>query len=179
MAIPQQKFREAVFQLLYSHDMSQADEKDMLPLIMAELAITKKAVRDAQQRMQLILEKTADIDALISKISVSYAFERIQTIERNILRLAIFELLYDKEIPPKVAIAEAVRLTRKFGTPESANFVNAILDSVYKASQGEKVDNADVEKAADNLIDSENRTTKLNTESQRIYPQMNTDGEHR
>lgn len=134
MSLPQQKFREIVFQMLFSIDMGQASEEDMLPLLMAELSVTKQSVRKAQERVRNLLTRQSEIDALIAKSSTSYSFERIQSVERNILRLGIFEMLYDDEVPPKVAIAEAVRLTRKFSTPESGHFVNAILDSIYKES---------------------------------------------
>lgn len=70
---------------------------------------------------------------MITEHSTSYEFERIPRIERNVLRLGVYEIMYDSDIPPKVAIAEAIRLTRKFATPESATFVNAILDSILKS----------------------------------------------
>ncbi|HSX14156.1 MAG TPA: transcription antitermination factor NusB, partial [Chlamydiales bacterium] len=72
-----------------------------------------------------IRERLSEIDEKISLYSTDYAFERISLVEKTILRLGIFEL---ERLPPPIAIAEAIRLTRKFGTPESAQFVNAILD---------------------------------------------------
>ncbi|MBX9744017.1 MAG: transcription antitermination protein NusB, partial [Chlamydiales bacterium] len=75
----------------------------------------------------------------ISLHSPDYVFERISRTERSILRLGTFELLFDPSIPPKVAIAEAIRICRKFGSPQSAQFVNAVLDSVFshvKAAAG-------------------------------------------
>ena len=76
---------------------------------------------------------------MIRKTAVSYAFERIQSVERNVLRLGVFEMLYDSSIPPKVAISEAMRLSRKFSNPESSHFINALLDHLYKLSSGEKI----------------------------------------
>lgn len=164
MSLPQQKFREIVFQMLFSIDLGRATEEDMLPLLMAELSVTKQSVRKAQERVRRIIEKQAEIDALIAKSSISYSFERIQSIERNILRLGTFELLYDADIPPKVAISEAVRLARKFGTPESGNFVNAILDSIYKASIGEFVDTTHLSTIAADLKFSEEIAQKASLE---------------
>ena len=134
MALAVQKFREMVFQMLYCHDFSQGLEDDVIDLMMSELKVTKKSAREAYQRMKLILEKANEIDDRIRPASTEYQFERISSVEKNILRLGIYELCYDKSIPAKVAIAEAIRLCRKFGTPESAHFVNAILDHVYKGS---------------------------------------------
>lgn len=104
----------------------------MVPFMMQELKATRKAMVDARVRMGLVLAKLGEIDPLIAAGSTEYAFERISRVERTVLRLGIFEILFDDSIPPKVAIAEAIRLCRKFGTPESSQFVNAILDGVYK-----------------------------------------------
>ena len=69
---------------------------------------------------------------MISETSLSYDLDRIHSVERNVLRLGIYELFYETEIPPKVAIAESIRLSKKFGTPESVSYVNAIIDNLYK-----------------------------------------------
>lgn len=154
MSLPQQKFRELVFQLLYSRDIGKPNDEDIIPLLMKELSIPKKTVKEGLARMEQIIDKK-EIDSLITQTSASYAFERIQTVERNILRLGVFELLYDDNIPPKVAIAEALRLSKKFSTVESSTFVNAVLDSIYKKSVGEKEDVETLKKAAADLKVSE------------------------
>ncbi|CUI17209.1 putative transcription antitermination factor, NusB family [Candidatus Protochlamydia naegleriophila] len=164
MALSQQKFREIVFQLLYSQDIGHPDEAEMISLIMAELAVSKKNVRLAQEKMHLIVEKLAEIDSSISSVSTSYDFERIQTVTKNILRLGVFELFYDKGIPPKVAIAEAIRLSRKFSTPESASFVNALLDHLYQGSKGDKADPQILAQQAQTLAESEQAATDYSLE---------------
>ncbi|MDE3045219.1 MAG: transcription antitermination factor NusB [Verrucomicrobiota bacterium] len=132
MALPPQKFREIVFQLLYSHDFSPLEQDDSVPFMMQELKVTKRSMLQAHERVAQVLEKLPLIDVKIEQTSTEYSFDRISRVEKTILRLAVFELLYDPSIPPKVAIAEAIRLCRKFGTPESAHFVNAILDPIFK-----------------------------------------------
>lgn len=139
MALPRQKFRELVFQLLYSHDFSESDEKDMTPFMMHEFAVSKKTVRMAVERKEQVQLKQDEIDRLISKVSKAYDFERISRVERNILRLGVFELMHEDSIPPKVAITEAIRLTRKFGSPEGASFVNAILDAIYSEGRTDDI----------------------------------------
>ncbi len=121
MALPPQKFREIVFQILFSSDSTE----ETALMLMAELKVTKKAVLEANSIVLQIRERLSEIDEKISLYSTDYAFERISLVEKTILRLGIFEL---ERLPPPIAIAEAIRLTRKFGTPESAQFVNAILD---------------------------------------------------
>lgn len=132
MGLPPQKFREAVLQILYSHDFGYDEE--IIPLMMQELKTTRRAMIDAEARAQQVLAKLPEIDPQIASASTEYSFERISKVERTVLRLGLFELLFDPTIPPKVAIAEAIRLCRKFGTPESSQFVNAILDGVYKSA---------------------------------------------
>ena len=131
MPLPPQKFREAVFQILYSYDFDFGSE-EIIPFMMQELQATRRSMADAHARMQQVLAKLPEIDPLIAAASTEYSFERISRVEKTILRLGFFELLFDSSIPPKVAIAEAIRLCRKFGTPESAQFVNALLDGVYQ-----------------------------------------------
>ena len=160
MALSQQKFREIVLQLLYSQNVAHPNEALMLELMMTELAVSKKNVRLAQERVEKIESKLPEIDALITSVSASYDFDRIQIVTKNILRLAVFELFFDDNIPYKVAIAEAIRLSRKFNTPESASFVNALLDNLYHKNQGEKVDIEFIEKQAKTLLESELETEK-------------------
>jgi len=117
-----------------------------------------------------ILAELPEIDALIRNTSTSYRFERIQSIERNVLRLGIYEILYDDTIPPKVAIPEALRLSKKFGTPESAMFVNALLDTIYKTSIGEKLD----EKALSESLQLMKKSEEIAAEAS-SQPNINTE----
>ena len=131
MPLSLQKFREILFHLLYSSEFGCSGE-DAAPLIMRQLEVTKSSLRLAQEMMLKVLEKKELIDSLIKEQSKDYDFERIPRIERTILRLGVYELLFSTTAPPKVAISEALRLSRKFATPESATFVNAILDAIYQ-----------------------------------------------
>jgi N utilization substance protein B len=132
MPISPQKQRELIFLLIYSDDFHPGDESEMTQLLMHELSVTKKVMRIAHEEKLKIQEKLNQIDERITQHSKAYDFERIPRIERNILRLGVYELLFSETVPPKVAIAEAIRLSRKFATPEAATFVNAILDAIYQ-----------------------------------------------
>ncbi len=70
------------------------------------------------------------IDQTISKCTENWQIERIAVVERNILRMACYELLFMEDIPPKVSINEAINIAKKFATPESGKFVNGILDKI-------------------------------------------------
>jgi N utilization substance protein B len=144
MALPPQKFREIVLQLLYSQDFSPLDEAESIPFMMHELKVTKRVMLDVHEKIKNILEKVGEIDRKIEDSSVSYSFERISRVEKAILRVGVFEILFDDGVPERVAIAEAIRLSRKFGTPESAHFVNAILDAIYKKESSVECSNEPV-----------------------------------
>lgn len=134
MAPSPQKFREIVFQLLYCSDFDASQDEDIGSFLMGEFAISSRSVRLAQERRDLVVAKSLLIDEKITEASSDYTFDRIPRIERNILRLGVFELFYDEAIPPKVAIAESIRLARKYASPEGGSFVNAVLDTLYQKS---------------------------------------------
>lgn len=127
------KFREVVFQLLYSTDFSQCSLEDVIAMVMEKVTVSKKVVREAYVLQQLIVDRKEEIDAVIQKHAQSYELDRIPKVEYNILRLGIYELFYCPDLSFKITISEAIRLSRKFATKEGANFINAILDSVYRS----------------------------------------------
>lgn len=126
-----QKMREILFCLLYSADFGGDEES--VALIMQQLTVTRSEVREAQKQADAVRAKQEEIDQRIKEQSREYDFNRIGRVERIILRLCSFEMLFSP-VPPKVAIAEAIRLSRKFAAPESAAFVNAVLDKIYVSS---------------------------------------------
>lgn len=135
MALPQAKFREAVFYAMFSWDFVKESEEGVVSMLMEQLAMSKKNVKEAIERAIKVVEKQDLLDEKISDKISDYDLEKISYIERNILRLATYELFFDKDVPEVVAIAEGIRLCRKFGTHEAANFINGVLDAVYKKNQ--------------------------------------------
>ncbi|UKL12847.1 transcription antitermination factor NusB [Dissulfurimicrobium hydrothermale] len=99
-------------------------EKDDVALSFAEDLITG------------IFEHRRELDNFISKKAKGWRFDRIALVDRNILRLGVFELCYCRDIPPKVAINEAVELAKRFGSDDSAAFINGILDAILKEIDG-------------------------------------------
>jgi len=94
---------------------------------------TKQAGEVRDFATQLVIgasENLTEINALIAEHSEHWEIDRMPTIDRNILRLATYELLYRDDIPPKVTINEAVELAHKFSTPDSGKFINGILDKL-------------------------------------------------
>ena len=72
------------------------------------------------------------IDQIISQFAEHWDLERMAVVDRNILRLAVYELLWTEDVPPKVAINEAIEIAKKFGTKESSRFINGLLDRIHK-----------------------------------------------
>lgn len=155
MTIPIKKFREILFQIFYSFDISETLTEETVQLLMKEVHASKKDVEEARAQAQLLIQHLPEIDDKIRRMSHSYDFDRIQSVERNVLRLGVYELLFCEEVPPKVAIAEAMRLCRKFASPEGAAFVNAILDGIYQESLGEAPSQAAIEASAARLEQAE------------------------
>lgn len=82
--------------------------------------------------VQGVLEHREEIDTLISQFAPEWPIDQITTVDRNILRIGIFELKYNHDIPPKVAINEAIELAKTFGGDSSGKFVNGVLGAIYK-----------------------------------------------
>ena len=79
-----------------------------------------------------IIEKSDSIDKVIAGAAPEWPIEQISIIDKSILRLAIYELLYKKDVPPKVAINEAVELSKQFGSENSSKFINGVLGTIFE-----------------------------------------------
>jgi len=82
-----------------------------------------------------ILERQPELDQMLGKRTVGWRFERLALIDRNILRIGLYELLHNDDVPPEVAMDEAVELAKRFGTDHAREFVNGILDRIWKDVQ--------------------------------------------
>ena len=120
--------REAVYQIAYALNFEA--ETDVIKLVSAQLKINQTHAKNAHARACLVMGKMSELDAAIENVSKEYAIDRIPKAELTILRLGAFELLFDNDMPEKVAISEAVRLARKFTTIDGSRFINAALDAL-------------------------------------------------
>jgi N utilization substance protein B len=122
--------REAAVQFLFQHDVQSASDASLAGDFW-ELRPSPKNVREfAEVLIQGVLANQADIDALIRKCTANYELHRIAVADRNILRVAIYEMLHCTDVPPIVSINEAIEIAKRFGTEDSGRFVNGILDRV-------------------------------------------------
>lgn len=126
------KSREYALQMLYQLDLRQAQHRDILEEFWRahEPPATIKAF--ATQLFEGTVEHLPSIDPLIARHANNWELKRMAVIDRNILRLGVFELLNVHDVPPKVCINEAIELAKRFGDAESSKFINGILDTIHK-----------------------------------------------
>lgn len=121
------KLRELVLLLLYNVEIHRGEKKELIELLKEECKVSTSFVEAALKRAEKILASLPQVDEILEKISHSYSIDRLHAIERNVLRLGIYELVVEKELPSKVVIAEAKRLAKKFSTSDGATFVQTLL----------------------------------------------------
>ena len=127
------KARELALQFLYQLD--QSGESDPTPHeteFWARHAVDDAARQFASALVRGTKANQTRIDHTIAECTEHWDLERMAVVDRNILRLAVYELLWGTDVPPKVAINEAIELAKKFGTAESSRFINGLLDRILK-----------------------------------------------
>jgi N utilization substance protein B len=127
--------RELALKFLYQTEfISNSPDSELNSF--CERANVSEEIQDFTQTLiKNIFIHKKEVDGLLKKISANWVPDRMAMIDKNILRLGICELLFDSTTPPKVVINEAVEIAKKFGTEESPDFINGILDKVYKDSK--------------------------------------------
>jgi transcription antitermination protein NusB len=124
--------REVALQLLFHWDLNVQQSLSVTELdLFWEFRPAAPGVRTfATNLLAGVTERQATIDEKITRYTANYELRRISAVDRNILRMAIYEMLYADDVPPIVAINEAIDIAKKFGTEESGKFVNGVLDRV-------------------------------------------------
>ena len=125
--------RESVLKILYQSELTRREIHVASQNFWSEFKSIDKNVRAFADRLTCGIEENIQaIDERISKYATNWQLKRMAVIDRNILRIGVFELLYVEDVPHKVAINEAVELAKKYGDMESSKFVNGILDKIHK-----------------------------------------------
>lgn len=133
------KSRELAMQALFSMDMSQNGSKDILERFCDNFTPSSKTLSFFLKLVQGVLHTRTEIDAVIERYSNNWKLSRMSGVDRNIMRVAVYELLCCQDIPCKVSINEAIDIGKKFGTEESGAFINGILDSIHIALKKKKI----------------------------------------
>ena len=122
--------REIAMQALFYMDMRNDVSVEMLEYFCGNFCPPKKIQPFFLKMVNGVLGVKGELDALIERFSENWDINRMSGVDRNVMRIAAFELIYCDDIPPKVSINEAVDVGKKFGTEESGAFINGILDSI-------------------------------------------------
>jgi N utilization substance protein B len=124
------KGRETALQILYQMDVAAAPAEEAIELFWSNLGEGREGRDFATELVRGVAAQQPRIDELIRKASTNWRLERMARVDRNILRLGVFELLALPDVPRRVAINEAVELARRYGNEHSAAFVNGLLDKI-------------------------------------------------
>jgi NusB antitermination factor len=131
--------REITLQVLFQLDFTKdnPDLDRMAELWGEEFAVPKSSIAFAQELIRGTVEHLAEIDRKIAVLSEGWAVERMANVDRNIMRLAAYEIFYRDDIPERVSINEGIELAKRFGSEESAKFINGILDHLVSSKQND------------------------------------------
>lgn len=124
------ELREHLFKMIFQkefHDATELTEQEELYLQNAEPALEDKIMEELEEKFNKIYERLPQIDKIIEDADTGWTLKRMGKVDLSILRLAVYEMKMDDEIPEKVAINEAVELAKKFGGDESSKFINGVL----------------------------------------------------
>jgi transcription antitermination factor NusB len=128
--------REMALKILYSWDIAKEDIRECRRKFWENNAASDGSVVEFSDKLVYGIEsRCKELDGIIAKHAINWKIDRMATIDRNILRIATYELLYMPEVPPKVAINEAIEIAKKYGDKDSGKFVNGILDNINKTEK--------------------------------------------
>ncbi len=122
--------RAVALQAMYEIDTTRHEAEEVLGRLLAEENLSGDNTAFVRQMVKQVVAHQAEIDGNIQRFAPTWPVEQLSAIDRNILRLAISEILFDNRVIIKVAINEAVELAKKFGSENSSKFVNGVLGSI-------------------------------------------------
>src|SRR5438105_8912494 len=130
------KARECALQALYQLDTSGGEPRDVLRAILAHFEdADADTAQFAEQLVRGVQSERGRIDELIQQSSAHWKLDRMARVDRNILRLAVYEIIRRADVPLRVTLNEAIELGKKFGSEESSAFVNGVLDRIAHARE--------------------------------------------
>jgi N utilization substance protein B len=157
--------RRVALQTLYEYDTARHDADAVLRRHVEDLRLDPRVSAFAEELVGGVLAHEAEIDALIQEAAPEWPLAQMARIDKNILRLAIYEILYNNAVPAKAAINEAVELAKEFGSDASSRFVNGVLGAIMNrahelaaagasaAGVGDAADVAEIDDSVDDVDD--------------------------
>ena len=129
---PRRKAREYALQMLFQWDITKDSIEQIIATFWENHEELPATINFANTLAKRTIDHVEQIDALIGRHAEHWRLDRMAVVDRNILRLATQEFIYDKETPKTVVINEAIEIARRFSSQESPQFINGILDSIKK-----------------------------------------------
>ncbi|HCC55456.1 MAG TPA: transcription antitermination factor NusB [Desulfobulbaceae bacterium] len=126
------KARELALNALFQGEMTATPAVENFPLLCENFEINKKAIPYGRELVYGITDKWQEIDAKIAESAKNWRVSRMSVLDRNIIRLAAYEMMFKEDVPPRVAIDEAIELAKRYCGEDSPAFINGILDSILK-----------------------------------------------
>ncbi len=126
------KAREYCLQILFQMEFSKQKLKEVMDHFWAENPSSDEVMAFTLELVEGTLRNVAEIDAELESSSTNWKLSRMAAVDKNILRQSAYELLYREDIPHSVTINESVEIAKKFGTDDSASFINGVLDKIAK-----------------------------------------------
>lgn len=136
---PRRKARIGVLGALYAESQTHEDPEKILKDVFSRDSFNRESKKFIRMLFLETLKHLGTCDSLIDTHLENWEFNRIALLDKLILRMAMTEMLYIPDVPPKAAISEAIEIAKEFSTEESSGFVNGILDAVYKQPDFEKI----------------------------------------
>jgi len=130
MAGARRRARAVIIQALYEIDSASHNTEKVVSNLLADKELSEENNTFVRETVSGVIQNKQQLDEHIKRFAPAWPINQLSAVDRNILRLAIFELLLDNKVPVKIAINEAVELAKKFGSDNSARFVNGVLSSV-------------------------------------------------
>ncbi|HEX78584.1 MAG TPA: transcription antitermination factor NusB [Dehalococcoidia bacterium] len=138
MAGARRKARALVLQGLYEIDSARRNPEEVLTRLLSNKRLSVDNATFIRELVEGVIRNRDELDMNIKRFAPAWPIEQLSLLDRNILRLAIFELLLNNRAPVKVVINEAVELAKNFGSENSARFVNGVLSSVSNLAAGQQ-----------------------------------------
>lgn len=124
--------RELALKFLYQTELNRGNIDEQMKLFLERNSSQDEVEAFMKKLVRSILKQIKEIDEIIQKFSDNWMLDRMAVIDRNVLRMGTCELLFNFSTPPKVVINEAVDIAKKYGNEDSPEFINGILDKIYK-----------------------------------------------
>jgi len=124
------KLREQVLKMLYQVELGKSNPEEVFQFYLKEEQPVQSALEFVKCLFLGVCEKSSELDKEIIKVAENWKLNRIAIIDKNILRMAIYEIFYCPDIPEVVSINEAVDIAKKYSTADSGKFVNGLLDKI-------------------------------------------------